>query len=70
MLSHSIDWHLLDVVHNIMNMQRYITSVAGQTCSFSGKAAKGGRHIGCLNENVDCDDIVRQFYPSDMASLA
>ena len=23
MLSHSIDWHLLDVVHNILNMQRY-----------------------------------------------
>ena len=22
MLSHSIDWHLLDVVHNILNMQR------------------------------------------------
>jgi len=30
MLSHSTDWHLLDVVHNVLNMQRYVTSVAGQ----------------------------------------
>jgi len=52
MLSHSIDWHLLDVVHNILNMQRYVTSVAGQTRSFSGKAAKGGSQYLCLNENV------------------
>jgi len=28
MLSHSKDWHLLDVVHNILNMQSYVTSVA------------------------------------------
>ena len=52
MLSHSIDWHLLDVADNILNMQRYVTSVAGQTCSFSGKAAKGGSQYLCLNENV------------------
>jgi len=52
MLSRSIDWHLLDVVHYILNMQRYATSVAGQTCSFSGKAAKGGSQYLCLNENV------------------
>jgi len=31
---------------------RYVTSVAGQTCSFSGKAAKGGSQYLCLNENV------------------
>jgi len=69
MLSHSIDWHLLDVVHNILNMQRYVTSVADQTCSFSGKAAKGGRQYLCLNENVL---LLRhmQFYHSDMTSLA
>jgi len=30
MLSLSTDWHLLDVMHNILNMQRYVTSVAGQ----------------------------------------
>ena len=52
MLSHSIDWHLLDVVRNILNMQRYVTSVAGQTCNFSGKAAKGGSQYLYLNENV------------------
>jgi len=52
MLSHSIDWHLLDVVHNIVNMQRYVTSVAGQTCSFSGKATKGGSQYLRLKENV------------------
>jgi len=52
MLSHSIDWHLLDVVHNILNMQRYVTSVAGQTCSFGGKGAKGGSQYFCLNEIV------------------
>jgi len=49
MLSHSIDWHFLDVVHNILNMQRYVTSVGGQTCSFSGKAAKGGSQYLCEN---------------------
>ena len=54
MLSHSIDLPLLDVAYNILNnnMQRYVTSVAGQTCSFSGKAAKGGSQYLCLNENV------------------
>jgi len=53
MLSHSIDWHLLDVVYNILNMlQRYATSVDGQTCSYSGKAAKGGSQYLSLNENV------------------
>ena len=52
MPSYSIDWHLLDVVHNILNMQRYVTSAAGQTCSFSDKAVKGGSQYPCLNENV------------------
>jgi len=33
-------------------MQRYVTSVTGQTCSFSGKAAKVGSQYRCLNENV------------------
>jgi len=47
-----MDCHLLDVVHTILNMQRYVTSVAGQTCSYSGKAAKGGSQYLCLNENV------------------
>ena len=51
-LSHSIDWHLLEVVCNILNMQRCATSVAGQTCSYSGKAAKGGSQYLCLNGNV------------------
>ena len=51
MLSHSIDWHLLDVVYNILNMQRYATSVAGHICSFGGKAAKGGSQYLYLNEN-------------------
>jgi len=52
MFSHSTDWHLLDVVHNVLNRQRYVTSVVGQTFSFSGKAAKGGSQYLCLNENV------------------
>ena len=53
MLSHSIVWHLLHVVYNILNMQRYSTSVAGQTCSYSdNKAAKGGSRYLYLNENV------------------
>jgi len=59
MLSHSIDWHLLDVVYNILNMLRYDTSVAGQTCSYSGKAAKGGRQYLCLNGNVS---LLRHSY--------
>jgi len=52
MLSHSIDWHLLDIVHKILNMQLYVRSVAGQPCSFGGKVAKGGSQYVCLNENV------------------
>jgi len=52
MLSHFTDWHLLDVVYNILNMQRYATSVASHTCSFSGKAAKGGSQYLSLSENV------------------
>ena len=67
-LSRFIDWHLLDVVHNILNMQRYATSVAGQTCS--GKAAKGGSHISASLKTFHCYDIVRQLYRIDMASLA
>jgi len=31
MLSHSIDWDLLDVVYNILNMQLYVTSSWGMT---------------------------------------
>jgi len=30
----------------------YVTSAAGQTCSYGGKAAKGGSQYLCLNENV------------------
>jgi len=54
MLLHSIDRHLLDVVHKMLNTQRYVASVAGQECSFSGsgKAAKGGSQYLCLNENL------------------
>ena len=53
MLSYSIVWHLLHVVYNILNMQRYATAVAGQTCSYSdNKAAKGGSQCLCFNENV------------------
>ena len=52
MLSHAIDWHLLDVVHDILNTQRCVASVAGQACSSSGKAAKGDSQYLCLNENV------------------
>jgi len=52
MLSHSIDWHLVDVVYNILNMQRYATSVAGQAYSYNDKAAKGGSQYLCLNGNV------------------
>jgi len=36
MLSHSTDWHLLDVVHNILNMQRQ-----GRSQDFS----KGGAEV-------------------------
>jgi len=72
MLSHSIDWHLLDVVYNILNMQRYATSVAGQTCSYSGmvRRRREAANICASMETFHCYDIVRQFYPTDMASLA
>ena len=66
----SFHWLALDVVHTILNMQRYVTSsVAGQTCSFSGKAVKGGSQYLYLNQNVPLLRH-RQFYPSDMASPA
>jgi len=59
MLSYSIVWHLLHVVYNIMNMQRYATSVAGQTCMYSDKPAKGGSQYLCLNENAS---LLRHSY--------
>jgi len=54
MLSQSIVWHFLHVVYNILNMQRYGTSLAGQTWGYSDEAAKGGSQYLCfnLNENV------------------
>ena len=58
MLSHFIDWHLLDVVYNILNMQHYATSVAGQTCSYSGEAAKGETaNIAASVKTFHCYDI-------------
>jgi len=51
-LSNFIDWHLLDVVYNTLNIQRYATSVAGQTCNYSGEAAKGSSQYLCLSEKV------------------
>jgi len=59
MLSYSTVWHLLHVVYNILNMQRSATSVAGQTCSYSDKAAKGGSQYLCFNENVS---LLRHSY--------
>ena len=55
LLLYALAFHRLALtwlVHNVLNTQRYVTSVAGQTCSFSGKAAKGGSQYLCLNENV------------------
>ena len=52
MLSHFIVWHLLHIVYNILNMQHYATSVTGQTCSYSDKAAKRGNQYLYLDENV------------------
>jgi len=59
MPSYSIVWHLLHVVYDILNMQRYATSVAGQTCSYSDKAVKGGSQYLCFNENVS---LLRHSY--------
>jgi len=52
MLSYSIDWHLLDVVYNILNTQRYVTSVAGQTCSYTVVRRRREASNLYLNENV------------------
>jgi len=68
MLSHSIVWHLIHVMYNIINTQRNATSVAGQICSYSDKATKGGSQYLCLNENVSLLRH-RQFYRADIASL-
>ena len=74
MLSHSIVWHFLHVVCNILNIQRYVTSLAGQTCSYSDKAANrreaGNISASTSMNTVHCYDIVRHFYRADMASLA
>jgi len=45
---HSLGLHVL---YNILHMQRYAFSAAGQTCSFSDKSAKGSRQYLCLKEN-------------------
>ena len=55
---------------NILNMQRYATTVTGQTCSCSDKLAKGGSQYLCLNEKLSLYNIVGQFYRTDAASLA
>jgi len=71
MLSHSTDWHLLDVVYNILNMQRYATSVAGQTCSYPVvRRRREAANISASMNTFHCYDIVTQFYRIDMASLA
>jgi len=70
MLSHSIDWHLLDVVYNILNLQRYATSVAGQTSTRVVRRRKEAVNISASMKTFHCYDIVKQFYPTDMASLA
>ena len=71
MLSHSVDWHLLDVVYNILKMPRYVTSVAGHRHAASMvRGRREAASISAAMKTFDCYDIVRQFYPSDMASLA
>jgi len=71
MLLHSTDWHLLDVVYNILNMQHYVTSVAGQTCSYMVvRRRREASNISASMKTLHCYDIVRQFYRIDMASLA
>ena len=58
LLSHSIDWHLLDIMYNILNMQRYATPVAGQAANISASM-----------KTFHCYDIVSQYNLTDMASL-
>jgi len=58
MLSHSIDWHLHDVVYNILNVQRYASSV-------THAATVVRRRMEAVNISVSmktfhCYDIVRQ----------
>jgi len=67
MVSHSIFWHLLHVVYNILNMQRYATSVAGQTCCYGDRRRRQAASSSWKHSIVT---IVRQFYRTDMASLA
>jgi len=57
MLSHSIVWRLLHDVYNILNMQRYATSVTGQTCRYSDKVAKGTTIISASMKTFHCYDI-------------
>jgi len=59
----------LDVVHNILNMQRYVTSVAGQAASVVRRRREAA-NISASMKTFNCYETVRQFYPSDMATLA
>ena len=58
MLSHSIDWHLLDVVHNILNMQSYVTSVAGHRHATSvGRRRREAANISASMKTFHYYDI-------------
>jgi len=51
-----MDWHLLDVVYNILNMQRYATSVAGQKCSYSDRRRREAANTPAPMKTFHCYD--------------
>jgi len=58
MLSHSIVWHLLHVVYNILNIQRYATSVAGQTCCYGDRRRREAANISSAMKTFHCYNVV------------
>jgi len=59
-------------VYNILNIISSWpgTSVAGQTCCYGDRRRREVANISSSMKTFHCYDIIRQFYRTDMASLA
>jgi len=54
---------------NILNMQLYATSAAGQTYSYSNKSVKGGGQYLHVNENISLSRHRKAIPFTDVAGL-
>jgi len=70
MLSHSIVWHLLHVVYNILNMQRYAFQQLVRHVATVLRRRREAANISAPMKTFHCYDIVRHFHRTHTASLA